>query len=73
MLEFNSRKYYIMLVSSLVKKEVIEWGRGIKNGNESELEGGVERKINYTQHKHQYPVLLTVLGVNRGINEGGTA
>jgi hypothetical protein len=42
-----------MLVSSLVKKEVIEWGRRIKNGNESELEGGVERKTNYTQYKHQ--------------------
>jgi hypothetical protein len=53
MREFHRRKYYIMLGSGLVKKEVIEWGRGIKNGNESELEGGVERKTNYTQYKHQ--------------------
>lgn len=51
--EFHRRKYSIMLVSSSIKMEVMEWEKGIKNRNESEQEGGVERKTNYTQYKHQ--------------------
>jgi hypothetical protein len=51
--EFRGTAYYIAQVSSLVEKEVIEWERWIKNHNENEVEGEVERKTNYTQYEHQ--------------------
>jgi hypothetical protein len=71
MREFHRGKFCIMLVSSLVKKEVIEWKGELKMVMRANWREGLRGRQITRNIGINNPVLFTALVVNKGINEGG--